>query len=80
MQFTFSVLDERLQRSIQTLGYKKPTEVQEKTVPLITANNDVMVRAQTGTGKTAAFALPLLQKLLIKEINHANVSVLVINS
>lgn len=78
MQFTFSVLDERLQRSIKTLGYKKPTEVQEKTVPLITANNDVMVRAQTGTGKTAAFALPLLQKLLIQEVNQANVSVLVL--
>tara|TARA_B100000767_G_scaffold61307_1_gene57105 strand:+ start:532 stop:1761 length:1230 start_codon:yes stop_codon:yes gene_type:complete len=78
MQFTFSVLDERLQRSIQELGYKKPTEVQEKTVPLITGNNDVMVRAQTGTGKTAAFALPLLQKLLTKEANHANVSVLVL--
>ena len=78
MHSIFSDLDERLQKAIHHLGYKKPTEVQEKTVTLITANNDVMVRAQTGTGKTAAFALPLLQKLLIKKINHANVSVLVL--
>jgi len=78
MNFTFSDLDEKLQKSIKVLGYLQPTEVQIKTAPLITANRDVMVRAQTGTGKTAAFALPILHRLLSKKIKNLDISALIL--
>jgi len=45
-------------------GYITPTPVQAQAIPIVLANNDLMAGAQTGTGKTAAFALPMLQKLL----------------
>ena len=52
-----------LMQAITELGYVKPTPVQQKTIPLILEGKDVMATAQTGTGKTAAYALPLLQLL-----------------
>ena len=45
------------------LGYDKPTPVQEQAIPLVLQGRDLMAGAQTGTGKTAAFALPILQRL-----------------
>ena len=45
------------------LGYEKPTPVQEQAIPLVLQGRDLMAGAQTGTGKTAAFALPILQRL-----------------
>jgi ATP-dependent RNA helicase RhlE len=49
--------------AVQELGYEKPTPVQEQAIPLVLAGRDLMAGAQTGTGKTAAFALPILQRL-----------------
>jgi ATP-dependent RNA helicase RhlE len=49
---------------VKALGYTEPTPIQEKCIPLIMQGKDVMGLAQTGTGKTAAFALPILQRLL----------------
>jgi ATP-dependent RNA helicase RhlE len=49
--------------AVKDLGYEKPTPVQEQAIPLVLAGRDLMAGAQTGTGKTAAFALPILQKL-----------------
>ncbi|WP_041958105.1 DEAD/DEAH box helicase [Sulfurospirillum arsenophilum] len=52
-----------IQEAVTELGYTKPTPVQTKVIPLVLEGKDVMATAQTGTGKTAAYALPLLQIL-----------------
>ncbi|WP_428023798.1 DEAD/DEAH box helicase [Arcobacter sp.] len=52
-----------IQKALEEEGYEKPTEVQEKAIPVLLKNNDVIATAQSGTGKTAAFVLPILQKL-----------------
>jgi len=52
---------------LTALGYTTPTPIQEQAIPLILAGKDVFGCAQTGTGKTAAFALPTLQLLDHKE-------------
>ncbi|HMA87694.1 MAG TPA: DEAD/DEAH box helicase [Burkholderiales bacterium] len=49
--------------AVADLGYTKPTPVQEQAIPLVLEGRDLMAGAQTGTGKTAAFALPILQRL-----------------
>ena len=49
--------------AVRELGYEKPTPVQAQAIPLVLAGRDLMGGAQTGTGKTAAFALPILQRL-----------------
>src|SRR5262245_4498706 len=51
--------------SIAQLGYAQPTPIQAVSIPLILSGDDVLARAQTGTGKTAAFALPILDKLIV---------------
>jgi len=56
-------LNGRLLRNIEAKGYKAPTPVQESAIPLILSGKDVMASAQTGTGKTAAFTLPILHLL-----------------
>ncbi len=52
-----------LSQAVRELGYEQPTPVQEQAIPLVLAGRDLMAGAQTGTGKTAAFALPILQRL-----------------
>ncbi|MDD7198477.1 DEAD/DEAH box helicase [Parafannyhessea umbonata] len=54
-------LDEHILRGIDALGFTTPTPVQEQAIPLVLTGRDVIASAQTGTGKTAAFALPILQ-------------------
>ncbi|WP_333608107.1 DEAD/DEAH box helicase [Arsukibacterium sp.] len=64
MSFQALALPEPLLRVLTEQGYQSPTPVQLQTIPLILAGKDVLAGAQTGTGKTAAFTLPLLQQLL----------------
>src|ERR1700704_6719551 len=52
-----------IQTALDELGYEEPTAIQEKAIPELLAGHDVIGQAQTGTGKTAAFGLPLLQYL-----------------
>jgi len=59
-------LDARLLRTVRELGYEDPTPIQSATIPLLLSGRDVVGLAQTGTGKTAAFALPILQQLNTK--------------
>lgn len=62
---SFGFIDPILQ-SLQTLRYTTPTPIQIQAIPAILAKRDVMAAAQTGTGKTAAFALPLLHRLVME--------------
>lgn len=63
MKFDDYSIDDGIKRSIATLGYKKPTDIQYKSIPPILRGEDVLAIAQTGTGKTAAFAIPILDLL-----------------
>ncbi len=62
--FADLALSPRLQQTLTELGYAAPTPVQASAIPVILAGRDLMAGAQTGTGKTAAFVLPLLEQLL----------------
>lgn len=64
MSFTSLNLDERLLSGLISSGYEKPTPIQLAAIPAILSGKDIMAGAQTGTGKTAAFALPILHSLL----------------
>jgi superfamily II DNA/RNA helicase len=57
-------LDPKILKALTDSGYVIPTPIQAQAIPLVLEGNDLMAGAQTGTGKTAAFALPMLQKLL----------------
>jgi len=63
LTFTELKLIEPLLRAVREEGYKTPSPIQEKAIPLLLAGRDILGCAQTGTGKTAAFALPILQAL-----------------
>jgi ATP-dependent RNA helicase DeaD len=56
-------LDERLVATLTELGYEEPTPIQREAIGPILAGGDVIGQAATGTGKTAAFALPMLQRI-----------------
>ena len=64
MSFNQFNLDSRLSKGITQAGYHKPTPIQISAIPLALAGDDLIGTAQTGTGKTAAFILPILHKLL----------------
>lgn len=63
MPFNGLGLSDSLLKAIEELGFEKPTPVQEKSIPLILEGKDIIASAQTGTGKTAAFGLPTLDRL-----------------
>ncbi len=63
MSFASLGLADPLLQALATLGYTTPTPVQREAIPLVLKGRDLMAAAQTGTGKTAGFALPLLQRL-----------------
>jgi superfamily II DNA/RNA helicase len=70
LRFDSLELDPKLLRAVADSGYTQLTPIQAKAIPIVLAGRDVMGAAQTGTGKTAAFTLPLLQKML----RHENAS------
>jgi ATP-dependent RNA helicase RhlE len=81
MSFVSLGLIDVLLRNVQDLNYRTPTPVQTEVIPAVLGGRDVMAAAQTGTGKTAGFALPLLQRLVqhgpAVSSNRARVLVLV---
>jgi ATP-dependent RNA helicase RhlE len=67
MNFKELGLNKPIVRAVSELGIETPTEVQEQTIPLVLDKRDVIVSSQTGTGKTAAFVLPILQSLFDRQ-------------
>ena len=78
MKFTDFGFDERLVEGIDATGYDTATPIQEQVIPLILQGKDVIAAAQTGTGKTAAFLLPLIHKIITSgESDHINALIIV---
>ena len=78
MSFNKLGLSPALLKAIQDKGYTKPSEIQKEAIPEILKGNDILAGAQTGTGKTAAFALPILHTLQNAESKRRRVRVLVL--
>jgi ATP-dependent RNA helicase RhlE len=79
MSFTTLGLSAPLLQALKEKGYEKPSPIQAQAIPEILDNNDLMAAAQTGTGKTAGFILPILEKLINKpkvKGNHCYVLIL----
>ncbi|WOB10982.1 DEAD/DEAH box helicase [Piscinibacter gummiphilus] len=72
MEFSSLGLDPVLERAVAESGYTTMTPIQAKAIPIVLAGRDVMGAAQTGTGKTAAFSLPLLHKMMKHENSSAS--------
>ena len=71
-------LSAELLRAIDEKGYREATPVQQQTIPLILEGRDILAGAQTGTGKTAGFALPLLQRLQYSQKNRRSIRALIL--
>ena len=78
MSFNTLGLSPELKKAIESKGYSDPSEIQQQAIPSILQGNDIMAGAQTGTGKTAAFALPILQRLQNDESKRRRVRTLVL--
>ncbi|MBN1253606.1 MAG: DEAD/DEAH box helicase [Bacteroidales bacterium] len=70
MKFEDLKIIEPILKALKDENYTEPTSIQEKSIPLILQRNDVLGSAQTGTGKTAAFAIPILQLLYLDRIKN----------
>src|SRR5438876_1254971 len=71
MSFSKLGLSEELVRAVAEHGYTTPTPIQTQAIPAVLAGGDLLAGAQTGTGKTAGFVLPILQRLSTKPSPHA---------
>ena len=77
MQFSELGLHDQLLEAISYMGFENATPIQEKAIPIILKGKDLIACAQTGTGKTGAFVLPILDKLVGKEDNSTNTLIIV---
>lgn len=78
MNFTDLKLIEPIAKALQEEGYTQPTPIQEKAIPNILQGRDLLGTAQTGTGKTAAFAIPILQNLTEKNVRNNQIKALIL--
>lgn len=78
MHFKDMGLDERILEAITDLNWKEPTLIQEKAIPLALEGKDILARARTGSGKTAAFIIPIIQHILHQKSIERAVNVLVL--
>jgi ATP-dependent RNA helicase RhlE len=72
MKFKDLGFEPQLQEGLDMMGFEEPTPIQQEAIPAILANKDLIACAQTGTGKTAAFVLPILNKLCDKQTKKIN--------
>ena len=77
MNFSELNLDEEILKAISYMGFETATPVQEKVIPVILENRDLIACAQTGTGKTAAYMLPVLNKLIDKKMHGVDTLIIV---
>ena len=70
MSFTSLGLAVLILRAVDEQGYTEPSPIQAQAIPAALSGNDVMAAAQTGTGKTAAFALPLLSRIDLQKLRN----------
>ena len=77
MKFSEFGLDDQLLEAIAYMGFENATPIQEKAIPLVLENRDLIACAQTGTGKTGAFLLPILNKLVGKTDPNINTLIVV---
>ncbi len=75
MSFKDLSLSSEILRAIQEEGYHTPTPVQVKAIPVVLSGQDVLVSAQTGTGKTDGFTLPMLKQLQHRKVSITPLSV-----
>ncbi|KIA83177.1 DEAD/DEAH box helicase [Kaistella solincola] len=78
MNFSDLNLIDPIAKALQEEGYTQPTPIQQKSIPHILQGKDLLGTAQTGTGKTAAFAIPILQNLAQKQQKNNNIKVLIL--
>ena len=78
MTFTEFNLDERLIEGIEAMRYQTATPVQQQVIPAVIEGKDIIASAQTGTGKTAAFLLPLIHKLITLPHDANNINAMII--
>ncbi|MBL3655728.1 DEAD/DEAH box helicase [Fulvivirga sediminis] len=78
MKFKELGLDDRLLEGISAIGFEDATPVQEQAIPKIISGKDIIASAQTGTGKTAAFLLPVIHQILQADDDQSNIKALII--
>ena len=71
-EFKNFALNDKIVHSLQAMGFDKPTPIQEQAIPIILDNHDLIGCAQTGTGKTAAYLLPVIQHIVDSAPQHIN--------
>jgi ATP-dependent RNA helicase RhlE len=77
LKFSDFNFEPSLQEGLDSMGFESPTPIQEQAIPIILSNKDLIACAQTGTGKTAAFVLPILNKLAKEDIHSTNTLIIV---
>lgn len=77
MKFSEFNFEPSLQEGLDAMGFESPTPIQEQAIPIILSNKDLIACAQTGTGKTAAFVLPILNKLAKEDTHSTNTLIIV---
>ena len=78
MTFEDFKFDEQVLEGLRAMNFKEPTPVQEQAIPKILENNDLIACAQTGTGKTAAYLLPVLNKIITNKSKEHSVNTLIL--
>ena len=76
MSFTQFSFDPRIADAIRQIGYTVPTPIQQQGIPVVLEGRDLVGLAQTGTGKTAVFLLPLLQRLTVSRLGRIRALIL----